>query len=62
MVQAIELQPDARTAQIVYRPDATIEQLFGRFPPLETPSARTLGFSDDGDVAALIQRAVQDGE
>lgn len=42
------------TAGFQFEPDAAIEALFGRFPPLETPRARAAGFTCDGTVDALV--------
>jgi len=35
-----------------------IERLFAAYPPLATPRAEALGFANDGNVADLIQRAL----
>lgn len=39
-------------------PQPNIETLFGRFPPLRTPAAEASGFRHDGDLTALVRRAV----
>jgi nucleoside-diphosphate-sugar epimerase len=43
-----------------YEPNPLLEDLFGRFPALRTPSAEKLGFQGDGDVATLVRRAIED--
>lgn len=47
-------------ADVRHSPNAVIETLFGRLPPLDTPQARALGFADDGTLAQLVQRALAD--
>lgn len=42
-------------ALLSYQPDAGIEQLFGRLPPLHTPRAWAAGFRADADAAALVR-------
>jgi nucleoside-diphosphate-sugar epimerase len=44
---------------ISFAPDARIESLFGRFPPLRTPAADAAGFRHDGTLATLVRRAVE---
>lgn len=48
----------AARALVRWDPDARIEALFGRFPPLATPSADAVGFRRDGDTAALVRDAL----
>jgi D-erythronate 2-dehydrogenase len=43
-----------------WEPDARIEALFGRFPPLATPAADALGFGADADLVALVRASVAD--
>jgi nucleoside-diphosphate-sugar epimerase len=50
---------DSASARVRYAPDPHLESLFGRFPLLETPFADSLGFRHDGDLPALVRRAVQ---
>jgi D-erythronate 2-dehydrogenase len=45
-------------ADLQWRPDESIEALFGRMPELHTSLARKLGYTDDGTLQALVQRAV----
>jgi D-erythronate 2-dehydrogenase len=45
-------------ARVRWAPDARIESLFGRFPPLVTPAADAAGFSRDHDLPTLVRRAV----
>lgn len=56
VVHTIEVMTGA-AATIRYAPDERLEQLFGRYPALETPAARALGFDDDGDLRRLCERA-----
>lgn len=42
-----------------YRPEPGIEAQFGKYPPLETPGAETLGFTHDGSVADLVARTLE---
>lgn len=58
VVQAVAQRRGERACRIDYRPDAQTEQHFGRFPVLQTPQAEALGFRHDGDLAALLRRAV----
>jgi D-erythronate 2-dehydrogenase len=46
---------------VQWAPDARIEALFGRFPPLRTPAADAAGFAHDGSLVTLVQRALADG-
>jgi hypothetical protein len=36
-----------------------LEANFGRYPPLLTPAAEMAGFRHDGDLSALVRRALQ---
>lgn len=47
-----------RRALISFAPDARLEALFGRMPPLKTPQARTAGFSHDRNAAALVRNSL----
>ncbi|MEG3086274.1 NAD-dependent epimerase/dehydratase family protein [Sphingomonas sp. PB4P5] len=59
LVAAIE-DHAGRAAQIDYAPDPDIERGFGRLPPLVAGAARSLGFSDDGDIGSLVRNAYGD--
>nr|WP_279587871.1 NAD-dependent epimerase/dehydratase family protein [Sphingomonas vulcanisoli] len=48
-------------AHVDYAPDAAIEAQFGSQPPLATPLADALGFGHDGDLDALVLRAMEEG-
>ena len=48
-------------ALVSHAPQARIEQLFGRFPPLDTPRARAAGFLPDLDLRALVRSALATG-
>jgi hypothetical protein len=43
---------------VSWSPDAHIEQLFGRFPPLCTDAAEYAGFASDGDGDTLVRRSL----
>ncbi|VVN72750.1 D-erythronate dehydrogenase [Pseudomonas fluorescens] len=47
-----------RRALISYAPDARLEALFGRLPPLKTPQARAAGFHHDRNAATLVRNAL----
>ncbi len=49
---------EERRGLISYAVDEHLEALFGRLPPLKTPQARAMGFSHDGNAAALIRNAL----
>ena len=59
LVAAIE-HHSGRPLRLTWRPDPRTEALFGRLPPLQTPQARALGFTDDGPLAALVRHALED--
>lgn len=42
-----------------YRPEKEMEEGFGRFPPLDAKAARSLGFSGDPSLEALVTSALQ---
>ncbi len=46
-------------ALVRYEPIEGVEALFGRYPPMASSEARSLGFVDDGDIDTLIRRALQ---
>lgn len=50
--------PEIR-GNITYRSNPELEAAFGRYPHLSTPSADTAGFHHDGDLSALIRRALE---
>jgi D-erythronate 2-dehydrogenase len=54
----IARQAGSDPAQISYRPDAGLEDDFGRYPPLAARFAREQGFEDDGDLASLVASAL----
>lgn len=60
MVEALAGRYGAdRRALVVYRPDASLEAVFGRYPPLDDRPARAAGFVDDGTPEQLIANALQ---
>lgn len=59
MVDAIGSVYQQNANELVsYESNPMIENLFGRFPPLETPSADDVGFKHDGDLNTLVERAL----
>ena len=62
LVEALAgLYGDDRRQLIEYAPEESLEAAFGRYPPLETGRASSLGFRHDGDTATLIRRAMATG-
>lgn len=59
VIAAIETHT-SHPADVRFQPNEATEALFGRLPPLNTPHARALGFTDDGSLAQLVQRALVD--
>lgn len=61
LVEAIGKAYGTPTQELItYQPDARIEALFGRFPPLETPAAERFGLLRDSNLEQLVQRALSD--
>jgi nucleoside-diphosphate-sugar epimerase len=58
LVEEIAIQTNSSVKLISYNPDLALEQSFGAFPPLQTSMADSLGFSNDGDLPALVARAI----
>lgn len=48
---------DDRRGLVSYAPDDTLEQAFGRYPPLDATAAEAIGFRHDGDVDRLVVNA-----
>lgn len=48
-----------RLGMVSYEPNAAIQAQFGSYPPLKTELAEQLGFSSDGAVDALVQKALE---
>jgi D-erythronate 2-dehydrogenase len=44
--------------RVTYESNPALEANFGRYPPLSTPAADAAGFTHDGDLAALVRRAL----
>lgn len=62
VVAALERRFGAdRTRQFRFEPDARIEPLFGRLPPLSTPRAQAAGFVSDRTCDELVARVCQAG-
>jgi D-erythronate 2-dehydrogenase len=53
-----ELYGSDRLELIRYEPNEQVEAGFGRFPPMDSNAAETLGFHHDGSVLALIKNAL----
>ncbi len=47
-----------RRRLVTHAPDPALEAGFGAFPPLDATAAAAVGFRHDGDVGALIRRAL----
>ncbi|MNC66525.1 hypothetical protein D3C75_1169310 [compost metagenome] len=45
-------------SKISFAPDARLEALFGCFPVMKTPLARSLGLRHDGSAAALVRNVL----
>jgi nucleoside-diphosphate-sugar epimerase len=45
--------------RVSFGSDATLQAHFGRYPPLHTPAAESVGFAHDGDLPTLVQRALE---
>lgn len=59
LVEALVSEYPAAEAFLVnWQPEELIENLFGRFPTLETPAADKAGFRHDGDLRALVRNAL----
>ncbi|WP_219894251.1 NAD-dependent epimerase/dehydratase family protein [Aquisediminimonas profunda] len=52
------LYPESRSV-VRWEPQAQLEELFTRQPPLETPLGDSLGFQHDGTIETLVRRAIQ---
>lgn len=53
-------QRTASRGRVTYAPDKTLETAFGRYPPLDTPTAGRLGFAHDGSLGELVDRVFED--
>lgn len=58
LVAEIAAQTGADAGLVSYAPDPVIEAGFGRYPPLDTQASDALGFTHDGDLAALVESAL----
>ena len=54
LVNEIALQTGGSAHLVTYSPDTALEAAFGALPPLFTPAAEKLGFSNDGDLSTLV--------
>lgn len=59
LVEEIARQTNVSVALVSYSPDAALEAAFGALPALSTAAADSLGFSNDGDLAALVARTLE---
>jgi len=61
LIAALERHLGQKREHLVqWQPDAEIEAQFGRWPPLATNAADTLGFTHDGSVENLVARALSE--
>lgn len=61
VVKALAERFGANRAHLVrYQPDPFVQANFASYPPIETPRALALGFKHDGDVAGLVDNAMQE--
>lgn len=60
LVAEVARQTGADPLLASHAPDPAIEAAFGAQPPLSTPTADALGLAHDGDLAALVARALAD--
>ncbi len=60
LVQAIARETGGAASAVRYAPDPQIMLNFGSYPPLSTPAADALGLRHDGDLGALVARALAD--
>jgi len=44
---------------VSWQPDEPLEHAFGRYPALSTPAADKAGFAHDGNLATLVERALE---
>lgn len=59
LVQAVgRVYATPATDLVYWAPDARIEALFGRFPPLVTPRAQAAGFRPDTNLDSLVRNAL----
>ena len=59
LIAALKQRFPESKSNITYAPDAALEAQFAANPPLTTAQADALGFRHDGDVAALVARAME---
>jgi nucleoside-diphosphate-sugar epimerase len=60
LVEEIARQTGASVESVSYSPDLALESVFGALPPLTTPAADRLGFSNDGELSALVARSLRE--
>lgn len=53
-----QLYGEDRAGLVQYAPQAQVEAVFGRYPPLDDRASRALGLQDDGTPENLIRRAL----
>jgi D-erythronate 2-dehydrogenase len=58
LVNEIARQTGSEPALVSYRPDANIEAMFGTLPDIKSMTASAMGLVHDGDVATLVERAL----
>ncbi len=60
LVEEIALQTGASVKSVSYAPAGALESGFGALPPLFTPAAEGLGFSNDGALSALVSCSLRE--
>ena len=58
LVREIASQTGASEELVSWKPDAALEEGFGKQPPLFTPAAEHAGFRHDGDITALVKNTL----
>jgi len=58
LVNAVASATRSDPGLVRYQPDTVLQAQFGAQPPLRTPKADAAGFRHDGDLAALVARAL----
>ena len=58
LVSAVKAAHPKSQSVVTFDPDPDLDQLFGRFPPLSTPTADALGFVRDDTLQALVANSM----
>lgn len=59
LIAEVVRRTTASSSQIRFEPDEALEAAFGAYPPLSTLAADRAGFAHDGNVATLVDRALE---